>query len=148
MAADPFLSAGKSQSFGGCSLNINDFWANVTGPAENFLHFRQEWGKPGSLADQGDVGIDHCIAFILGQVDDLFEEENRINTAKLGVRIGKVFADIAATQCPEEGIAQGVGENIGIGMAKQAVTMGDGDTAKDQFAAFDQAMSVEAVADA
>jgi len=58
-----------------------------------------------------------------------------------------VVADIPAADGAEQGVAQGMGHDIGVGVAGQSHRMGDGHPAEHQGAAGDKAMGVEAVSD-
>ena len=48
---------------------------------------------------------------------DLIEQDNRRDVGIFCIRIGKMLADITRSQGSEQGIAEGVGEDVGIGMS-------------------------------
>ena len=65
-----------------------------------------------------------------------------------GIGIREMPADISPAQGPENGITEGMSQDIGIRVAGQSVDVRDGDAAQDQFPVRDQAVGIIAVADA
>ena len=56
------------------------------------------------------------------------------------------MTDVGEAEGPEDGVGDGMGEDIGIGVTGEAVGMGDGDAAEDEGAVFCELVDV--VADA
>ncbi len=117
MATNAFLSPGKSHAFGGCCLNVDDIGRNPASLSKYLLHLRDKRGQPRRLTDEGDVDIDHGESLVPGKLDHLIEEDNRRDVGIFCIGIGKMLADITPSQGSEQGIAQGVGEHVGIGMS-------------------------------
>ena len=59
------------------------------------------------------------------------------------VRIRKVRSDVPKSGCAEEGIAQGVSEDIGIGMTEEPLVIRNPHPAEDERAFPHQTMKIE-----
>ena len=64
------------------------------------------------------------------------------------IRVGKVCPNIAQSGGTEERIAQGMREDIGIGMPKESTCVRDRNPADDERSSFSKAVKVDPHADA
>jgi hypothetical protein len=58
------------------------------------------------------------------------------------VRVREMFSDVAGGECAEDGIGDGVGKNVSIGVSFQSLVMQNLNAAENKFAAAHQAMRV------
>ena len=62
--------------------------------------------------------------------------------SQFGVGVGEMLADVAQPRRAEEGVGDGVQDDVGVGMAEQAAGVVDPDPAQDQRPPLDQPMRV------
>ena len=74
------------------------------------------------------------------------QQHDRVGTAKRGVGVRKMRANIAQRRRAQQRIGDGVQQHIGIGMAQQAGAVGDTHTAQHQRAPGHQCVNVPAFA--
>jgi len=101
-----------------------------------------------AFEDDGGVDVGDGIAAIGGEFLGVEEELNGVRAAPLGGGIGEMHADVAEGEGAEDGVGDGVREDIGIGVAGETEFAGDGDAAEDERAASFDAVSIPALADA
>lgn len=98
----------------------------------------------GALDDDRGVDVGDAVAAFADQGEGVFKEDERVAVLPLGVGIGEVEADVAKGGGAEEGVCDGVGEDVGVGVAIEAEVTGDGDAAEDERAALHDAVVVPA----
>ena len=79
---------------------------------------------------------------------DLFQEDQAGNILEGLIRIGKIRPDIAEPGGSQQGVHDGMDDDVGIGMAIEAPFKGNLDAAQDQAPPFFQAVDVIARTDA
>jgi hypothetical protein len=117
MAADAFFSSGISHFFSGGRFDVHRPRIGTAGFCQYFLHGRDVVRQARGLADDGDIGISETKSFLVNEFHHLLEKGDRIYPGEMGIGIGKMVTDIASPDGPEECIAEGVGNDIGIRMS-------------------------------
>lgn len=69
------------------------------------------------------------------QSNDMFQEKHASRASVFLVRVREVFPDIPQGQASQQRIHDGMGQNIGVGMAQKSHRMRDFHTSEDQFPA-------------
>ena len=72
----------------------------------------------------------------------MVQQQFAVDAFVAGVGVGEVFADIAQGGCPQQGVADGVEQDVGVGVPQQPFGMGNLNASEPQFAAFDQLVYV------
>ena len=72
----------------------------------------------------------------------LLEEDAAGRAFPARVGVGEKFADVALADGPEHGVADGVHEGVGVGVAIESLVVGNGDAAEDEGAAGDQLVDI------
>ena len=107
-----------------------------------------EWGQPGTLEEDGDVGVADAIAGGVYLGHDVDKENRAVGVFPFWVGWGKELADVALAQRAEDRIDERVDRHIAIAVRDGGLIGGDDDAAENQFAAGLEAVDVVAVADA
>ena len=96
----------------------------------------------GLLRDDGGVHIhDRAVAeFNLARGFVQKDLAGRALPARVGV--GEESADVALADGAEDGVANGMHEGVGVGVAVEALRVGNVDAAENQLAALDQGMNI------
>jgi len=95
-----------------------------------------------SLGDDGGVDILDRTPFGSGPANDLTEKLAAFHAGEPVVCVWKEPTEIAFTQGPENGIAEGMDQHIGIGVADQAFLKGHVDTAQHEFPSLPERMDI------
>ena len=82
------------------------------------MNIRRQFGL---LGHHGDIHVFNGISPLAEQGTDTLEKSEAGNSLILRIGIGKVTAQIPKTGRPQEGISQGMAQNIGIRMTGQSL---------------------------
>lgn len=74
------------------------------------------------------------------------QEYATIDAEKLRGGVGEMAADVAQGGCAEQGVANGMYEDVGVTVAEKTVGVGYGDTAEREGAVGDKAVDIVAKA--
>ena len=108
-------------------------------------HVRRDFRR---LRDQRDVEIADVKAASGGERRDVAEQHPAVGVLPARIGIGKVRSDVAQRERAEDGVAHGVQQDIGVGVAVEAALVRNDHAAQHEPAAGDERMDVEPVADA
>ena len=75
---------------------------------------------------------------------ELAQERQRVRVLVRGVAVGEVLADVAQPGGAEERVHDGVREDVGVGVPKEAAVVRDLDAAEDELAPFHESVGVPA----
>ena len=104
------------------------------------------WGAIlGRFAQDGDVDIADAAALRAHEPQGLAQEEVRGRTLPAWIGIGKVLADVAGADGPEQRIGQRVQRHVGVGVTFQRVGVGELHPAQPEVVAGCEAVDVEAL---
>ncbi len=87
----------------------------------NFWRFRQHRG----------IDIHHSRIFLRGDCRSVTQNFNTADSANRFFRVGKMFSDVARSERAKNGVGDGVGKNIGIGMSFEPARMRNFDAAEN-----------------
>lgn len=148
VGGDGFAPADAASPFIGRGLEPDLIRSNARGACQTLSHFAQGRRDLGLFGDEGCIDIANGpVAF--GQIGgDALEEELRIYAGEFRISIRKVVTDIRQTRRAEQGVTNGVGERVGIGMAVQPERDVKRHSSQNHGAVRDDAMNVITVADA
>jgi hypothetical protein len=144
---------GEALADGSDSFGRFEFYANgrrreaesgceaLTDGSAEILEFR-------AFEDDGGIDVGNAITPIGREFLCVKEELNGTSAAPLGSSIGEVHADVAEGEGAKNGVGDGMGEDIGIGMTGETELAGDGYAAEDKRPAGFDAMSIPTLADA
>jgi hypothetical protein len=90
----------------------------------------------GLLSDDGGVHVDDLAVVESDLARGFVQEDHAGGVFPARIGIGKVRSDVAFAESAEDGVANSVHEDVGIGMAVKPLVMGDDDAAQDQLAAW------------
>ena len=79
---------------------------------------------------------------------DACEQQQRVGTLIGRIGVGKKLPDIPGTSSAQDGICQGMSQDVGIGMTEQPFIVRNIDPADNTSAPFHQTMDIVAVSDA
>ena len=94
------------------------------------------------LGEDDDIDIDRPPAFLVETREHLAEKRARIGVAEGWVGVWIRVADVAESRRAEQGVGDGVQDDVGVTMTDQPARMLDTDAAQNQRPAFRQAMRV------
>ena len=112
-------------------------------------HFLEARGDLGPLGDERGVDVlDLVAAFAEGGADAL-EQDLRIDVFEGRIGVGEKMTDVGQGGGAEKGVADGMGERVGVGVAVETNgALGEMNAAENHGATGDGAVDVVAVADA
>jgi hypothetical protein len=105
-------------------------------------------GNLRGFGDDGGVEVADFVTALVENFSDPFEEGQTADAGEGGVGVGKMMADVSFADGSEEGIHDGVAEDVGVGVAFESSVGGDFDAPKNERSAFDEAVDVIAGAGA
>ena len=132
LGSNTFLPAFKAEFFCGGGLHRNIFLRRSENTCNDSLHGRNVIFDFGFLQDQDAVEIDNVISFVFYQGNCVFKENFTVNAFIFLRGIGKMVSDVAKCQCTKQSIADGMQQNIGIGMAEKPFGVIDFNSAKEK----------------
>lgn len=148
VAADGLTAANMADVFASFGFDIHAFGRPLQEAGQIVPNGRFDRPQFGFLGENGDVGIDRLPAPALELRQGFAEETLRGHVFPLRVRIGVSVANVAQTHRAQQGIGEGMQDDIGIRMANQSARMGNADAAEDQRPSFGQAVGVVTTSDA
>jgi len=117
---DAFFASGKSHTLVGGGFDGDVVGRDVKEGRHALLHRLYVWVDFGLLGHKGAVDVAHAPSFVLKEGEGTGEEDFAVDVFVLGTGVGKVEPDVAEVGGPEEGIAYGVDEDIGIAVAEKS----------------------------
>jgi len=140
--------ADGTDGFGGFEFDADGGRREIESRGQAFTHGRAELFELGAFEDDGSVDIANGIAAIGGEFLSVKKKLNGIGAMPFGRCVGEMHADVAESEGAKNSIRDGVGEDIGIGVAGQTEFAGYSYTAENKRAPRFDAMGVPALADA
>jgi hypothetical protein len=100
------------------------------------------------FGDDGDVDLKHCIPGTARSTDGDLQHLERIASAIGGIAVGKELSDVAGADGTENGIRDGMGNRVTVGVTVEVAIEGDLDAAEFEWSTLCKAMRVVADANA
>ena len=101
----------------------------------------------GGLGHNGGVHIAYAEATRTQAGHDLLQQLEAVRPGKGGVAVREEMSDIPHGAGAQHGVHHGVGEDVGVGVAQQALLIGDAYAAEDQLPVLGQAVYIISVSD-
>ena len=95
-----------------------------------------------ALGDDGRVYIAESVPLGIGQRHDVGQELETVGPFVAWVGVGEMFPDVSFRNGPENGVGDGVQQNVGVGVTEKALVVRDVHPSQDQPASFHQAVHV------
>ena len=144
MGGDGFAVANRVDAFVGFGFEVNSFRGKAQRFGEHFAHLGEMRAKLRALKDHNGVDVlDGKVPFVK-KFANVFEKVKAVRAFPLGIAIREMRANIAEAGGTEERIANGVREDVAIGMPDRPFAEGNYDAADDEIAASGEAMQVVA----
>ena len=100
------------------------------------------------FGDDGGVDVFQHRAAFFEQEADFPEKDEAADAAPAFVGVGEVMADVARAERAEDGVGEGVDEDVGVGVALEALVVRQLNAAEKKFAPLDEGVDVITNADA
>jgi len=136
------------EAFGGLALDADVVDVDAEEVGDALAHLSRERDDLGAVHDEDAVDVDDLEADEGDFFERGFEENGGVGALPLGVGGGEEGADVSGGYGSEEGVGDGVEEEIAVGVAGEALGMVDAQTTDDEGYAFLEGVGVEAEADA
>ena len=120
VGGDAFFATGEAEAFGGGGLDADVVRVGADDVGEALLHLWDMGVQLRALGTDGGVEVDEAVALLGYQADGLAEDDLAVDTIGLGSGVGEVVADVAHVGGPEQGVADGMQQHVGITVAQQA----------------------------
>src|SRR5436853_4227717 len=140
-AGDPLAAADEPHALVAGRLDADP---SRSGLGECPLHLRLVRAEAGLLADQRRVDVDDRPG---DRPDDGAQEVDRVGVLPGRIVVGEHRPDVAAASGAEQCVDHRVGEDVGVGVAVEALVVLDLDAAEDEAAPGGEAVAVVAEAD-
>jgi hypothetical protein len=144
MGGDGFAAANGVDAFVGFGFEVNSFRGKAQRFGEHFAHLGEMRAKLRALKDHNGVDVlDGKVPFVK-KLANVFEKVKAVRAFPLGIAIWEMRANVAEAGGAEERIANGVREDVAVGMPDRPFAEGNYDAADDEIAASGEAMQVVA----
>ena len=141
-----FAAAEEAHGFIGGGFDADAGGGESEGGADAFFHEGEVGGDFGFLGDEGGVDVVEADGFFVQQGPDSAEDFEAADAANAGVGIWKKMAYVGFAGGAEEGVGDGMAEDIGVGVAVEPKRVGDHRAAEDERAVHDEAVDIIAYA--
>jgi len=142
VGADAFLAAFEAEVLGGGGFDGYLSGVDAEEVGYGLPHLGDVGCHFGFLGHDDGVDIAYAVALGVEQLAGAAEEEFAVDVFVLGVVVGEVLADVAQGGGAEEGVADGVEQHVGVGVAEEAEGVGYFDASEPQFAVGSQLVYV------
>jgi hypothetical protein len=144
MRGDSFAAANGVDTFVGFGFEVNSFWGKAQRLGEHFAHLGEMRAKLRALKDHNGVDMLDGKPPFVKKLANVFEKVKAVRAFPFGIAIREMRANVAEAGRAEERIANGVREDVAIGMPDRPLAEGNYDAADDEIAASGEAMQVVA----
>ena len=130
MGADAFLAAFEAEVFGSGGFDGDIVNRGVEDVGDGLAHERDERGYLGLLSNDDAVDVADAESMLVDELKAVAEEYFAVDVFVLGVVVGEVLSDVAEGGGTEDGVADGMEEYVGVGMAEEPFGVRDLDAAE------------------
>ncbi len=140
---DAFSAPDGAEMIGGGGFDGDVPFGDPDGASQGASHLRDEGGKPGFLCDDGCVDVSNVPAPIAHHAEHGAEQVQAAGIFEPGVARWEVGPEISERRGAQEGIHEGMGQDVGIRIAGQSTLMRHVDAAQAQGPAGFERVNVE-----
>lgn len=147
MDRNPLAASDKAHRFIRCCLDVYLLRLDLQCAPKKRFYLGGAWPNLGGLGEHRDVEISDGPTVVSEQTIDFLHKLNARSVFVPTIRRWEVLSDIAQTCCAEQGIADGVEQGIGIGVAEESEGgVGKQNAAQPQSPSFHQLVDIVAMA--
>ena len=146
VGGDALHAACEAEALGGGGFDGDVALPDAHEGREGALHSGYVGVELWALGADGGVDVAYLPPRVAQEADGAAEEQLAVDACELLGGVGEVVADVAQRGGAEQGVADGVDEDVGVAMAKQAVSVGDEDASEPQLAPFNELVDIVAEA--
>lgn len=121
--------AGEAQVLLGGGLDVDAAGADVQGGGQVLLHLPAVGADFRGLGDEGGVDIHHLVSGAGQGITDPGQQGQTGDIQESIVAVRKQLPDVSQGGGTQQGVHDGVGQHVGVGVAVQAPVIGDVDAA-------------------
>lgn len=147
MTGNSLFPAGKAEMLFRRRLEIDLIRVRAKNVCKILFHLRKKRSKLRFLRQDRHIQIAEPIPSLRNKLPDPAEQEHAGDSEIGRIGVGEMLTDIAERRSAEEGVHNGVKQNIRVGMAVQAQSVRNPHAAEDQIPTFREAMHIIAVSD-
>lgn len=142
MGCRALFGSHKAKPFIGRRLDGNLVRRDVENAGNVDEHVGNVRGDLRTFKNDGRINIDDGEAMLLKQIADVPQEKHTGNPLVSRIRVREVLSDISKAGRPEQGIHDGMEENIGVRMAVEPLRVGNIHAAEGELPSFYQTVNV------
>ena len=137
-------AAGEAQALfrGGLHAHLGE--GHPAGFSQVFPHLRDEGSQLGPLGNEGGVDVADGEPLLPQQGADPLQQHQAVRPLIGRVRVREQLADVPQGRGPQQGVGNGVGQHVRVGVAQQPFLKGHLHPAQDELAPLHQLMHVVA----
>lgn len=132
LCLDGLALADRADALVGLSLNVDAFDRNAQEAGQIIADGLLGGCEPRSFEDDDGVGVDDAPAGCMDPTEGLGDKDRGIRACPAGVGVGEDLADVRASDRSEEGVGEGVEEDVAIGVACGSAVMFESNAADDE----------------
>ena len=136
------------EAFGGFALDADVFEVEQEKVGDALAQFGSNGDDLGAVHDEHTVDVDDLVAGEGDFFERGLEEDGGVSALPFGVGGREEGADVAGGDCAEQGVGDGVKEEVAVGVAGEAFGMVDLEAADDERDAGLESVGVKAETDA
>jgi hypothetical protein len=139
---DAFLTSDKTEALVGGGFDADLVRLDAQSGGDVLLHSGGVRLDAWCLGDEAGIDILDAHALFSGDLGAFFEDFEAADAFDGGIAGRKPVPNVGFTKSTENGVGNGVAENVGIGMALQTTAVWDGDSSEHKRAALSEGMYV------
>src|SRR5579884_134413 len=143
-----FAFAHRAHPLGGFEFHGDSIHGQFQGSRQGLADRSAVILQLGALQDYGGIDVGDVESLLADELGGVGQKPHAIGALPLRIGIGKMHSDIAQGGGAQQGVGDGVRENIGVGVALQPELAGDYDAAQDERPAGRDAVHIPAEASA
>ena len=142
------FSAAKAHSLGRLCFDVDPIRSNIEDSGEGVSHGVHVRGQLRLLSNDSGIHVIDPPAFLFNPSHHFLEHQETICVFEGRIMVGKVLSYIPFSKSTNQGVNDGMGQYIRVGMPQETHGMRDEDSAQGQRATLDKAVSIISKADA
>jgi hypothetical protein len=139
----PFPPAAESHSLSCGGFDIYLIGPDLKDAGKPFFHPSDMGRQLRHFSHYRIIKVIYPVTLPLDPFHDFFQHYHAVNIFVSGITIRKMHADIAHCQGAEQGVNDGMDQDIRVGVSRQPKVIGDLQTADNKGAALGQTMGVK-----